>query len=98
MMQFKNTFISKKIYLLFIFLLTSCGGGGSNVPISKVPSETSTVDDPASNLFPILDLKEIETPEYFNQWGLDFINASSAYVIGATGEGITVAVVDEAID
>ena len=98
MMQFKNTFISKKIYLLFIFLLTSCGGGGSNVPISKVPSETSTVDDPASNLFPILDLKEIETPEYFNQWGLDYINASSAYVVGATGGGVTIAVVDEAID
>tara|TARA_Y100001970_G_C14223113_1_gene853880 strand:- start:197 stop:2674 length:2478 start_codon:yes stop_codon:yes gene_type:complete len=98
MIKFKNTFISKKIYLLFIFLLTSCGGGGSNVPISKVPSETTTIDDPASNLFPILDLKEIETPEYFNQWGLDYINASSAYVVGATGDGITIAVVDEAID
>ena len=98
MIQFKNTFISKKIYLLFIFLLTSCGGGGSNVPVSKVPSETTTVDDPASNFLPILDLKEIETPEYFNQWGLDYINASSAYVVGATGDGVTIAVVDEAID
>ena len=51
-----------------------------------------------NNLFPILDLKEIETPEYFNQWGLDFINASSAYVTGASGKGTVVAVVDEALD
>ena len=55
-------------------------------------------EESASNLFPILDLKEIETPEYFNQWGLDFINASNAYIFGTTGEGITVAVVDEALD
>ncbi|MBP57038.1 MAG: hypothetical protein CML89_04945 [Rhodobiaceae bacterium] len=98
MIKFKNLFISKKLYLLFVFLLASCGGGGSNVPVSEVPNETVLEDESASNLFPILDLKEIETPEYFNQWGLDFINASSAYVIGATGEGITVAVVDEALD
>ena len=80
-----------------------CGGGGgggpdSDIPISKVPTENVLEDESASNLFPILDLKEIETPEYFNQWGLDFINASSAYVIGATGEGVTIAVVDEALD
>ena len=98
MIKFKNLFISKKLYLLFVFLLASCGGGGSNVPVSETPNETVLEDESASNLFPILDLKEIETPEYFNQWGLDFINASSAYVIGATGEGITVAVVDEALD
>lgn len=98
MTKFKNLFISRKLYLLFVFLLASCGGGGSNIPVSEVPNETVLEDESASNLFPILDLKEIETPEYFNQWGLDFINASSAYVIGATGEGITVAVVDEALD
>ena len=98
MTKFKNLFISRKLYFLFIFLLTSCGGGGSNVPVSEVPNEVVMEDDSASNLFPILDLKEIETPEYFNQWGLDFINASSAYVIGATGKGVTIAVVDEALD
>ena len=98
MIKFINLFISGKLYLLFVFLLTSCGGGGSNVPVSEVPNEIVLEEESASNLFPILDLKEIETPEYFNQWGLDFINASNAYVIGATGEGITVAVVDEALD
>ena len=98
MIKFINLFISGKLYLLFVFLLTSCGGGGSNTPVSEVPNEIVLEEESASNLFPILDLKEIETPEYFNQWGLDFINASNAYVIGATGEGITVAVVDEALD
>ncbi len=98
MIKFKNTFVSKIINLLFVFLLISCGGGGSNVPVSEVPSETVMEDESASNLFPILDLKEIETPEYFNQWGLDYINASSAYVVGATGNGVTIAIVDEALD
>ena len=69
MIKFKNLFISRKLYLLFVFLLTSCGGGGSNVPVSEVPNETVLEDESVSNLFPILDLKEIETPEYFNQWG-----------------------------
>ena len=103
MTKFKNYFISQKSYLIFVFILMSCGGGGgggpdSDIPVSKIPTENVLEDESASNLFPILDLKEIETPEYFNQWGLDFINASSAYVIGATGKGVTIAVVDEALD
>ena len=98
MIKFKNLIISKKLYLLIVFLLTSCGGGGSKIPVSETPNETVMEDESASNLFPILDLKEIETPEYFSQWGLDFINASSAYAIGATGKGVTIAVVDEALD
>lgn len=99
MIKFKNYFIYKKLYLMLAFILVSCGGGGGpNVPVSKVPNESVLENESASNLFPILDLKEIETPEYFNQWGLDFINASSAYLIGATGKGVTVAIVDEALD
>ena len=80
------------------FLLVSCGGGGSSGPVSELPKEVVLESESASNLFPLLDLKEIESPEYFNQWGLDFINASNAYVIGGTGKGVTIAVVDEALD
>ena len=100
-MRSKNYFISKKLYMIFVVILMSCGGGGGggpDIPVSKVPNESVLEDESASNLFPILDLKEIETPEYFNQWGLDFINASNAYVIGATGVGVTIAIVDEALD
>tara|TARA_B100001029_G_scaffold97596_1_gene80198 strand:- start:484 stop:630 length:147 start_codon:yes stop_codon:yes gene_type:complete len=47
MTKFKNLFISRKLYLLFVFLLTSCGGGGSNVPVSEVPNETVLEDESA---------------------------------------------------
>ena len=86
------------IIVVSAFFLVSCGGGGSSGPVSELPKEVVLESESASNLFPLLDLKEIESPEYFNQWGLDFINASRAYVIGGTGKGVTVAVVDEAID
>ena len=63
MTKFINLFVSRELYLLFVFLLTSCGGGGSNVvPVSEVPNEIVLEDESASNLFPIMDLKEIETP------------------------------------
>ena len=97
-MIFINIYIQKVSILFTIFMLVACGGGGSNIPVSSIPNETSLEDESVNNLFPILDLKEIETPEYFNQWGLDFINASSAYVTGASGKGTVVAVVDEALD
>ena len=59
MTKFFELFISRKLYLLFVFLLTSCGGS-SNIPVSEVPNETVLEDESASNLFPILDLKEIK--------------------------------------
>ena len=97
-MIFINIYLQKLSILFTIFMLVACGGGGSNIPVSSIPNETSLENESVNNLFPILDLKEIETPEYFNQWGLDFINASSAYVTGASGKGTVVAVVDEALD
>ena len=92
-------FLEKGIIIIVsAFFLVSCGGGGSSGPVSELPKEVVLENESASNLFPLLDLKAIESPEYFNQWGLDFINASSAYVIGGTGKGVTIAVVDEALD
>ncbi len=92
--------LTKKIIALISLnlFLVSCGGGGSNVPVSQMPTEEVSESESSNNLFPITDIKEIETQEYLNQWGLDFINASSAYLINGTGKGVTVAVVDEAID
>lgn len=40
---------------------------------------------------------DFETPEYFANWGLDAINASTAYAKGYTGAGVTVGVVDSSI-
>jgi len=90
-----------KIIIIFIFLnlfLVSCGGGGSNAPVSQMPTEVVSESESSNNLFPIIDIKEIETEEYFNQWGLDFINASTAYLINGTGKDVTIAIVDEALD
>jgi len=85
------TLISLNLFLL------SCGGGG-NGPVSQMPTETTLESESSNNLFPIIDIKEIETKEYLNQWGLDFINASSAYQLNGTGLGVTIAIVDEALD
>lgn len=41
--------------------------------------------------------EDFETQEYNNQWGLGAINASTAYSRGATGEDITVAVLDSGL-
>ena len=93
--------LTKKIIALIslnLFLVSCGGGGGSNGPVSQIPKETVLESDSSNNLFPIIDIKEIETEEYFNQWGLDFINTSTAYLINGTGKDITIAIVDEALD
>ena len=36
--------------------------------------------------------------EYQSQWGLDIINASSAYARGATGLGVTIGITDSGLD
>ena len=97
-MIFININFYKVSLLISTFFLVSCGGSGSNIPVSSIPSETSLERESVYNFFPVLDLKAIETPEYLNQWGLDYINASSAYVTGASGKGTVVAVIDEALD
>ena len=90
------------ICLISSIFICSCGGGGggeNNLPVSQLPNEQASSKDPVNNLLPFADIiKAIETDEYFNQWGLSFINASSAYLLDATGKGSIVAVVDEALD
>ena len=89
------------ICLISSIFICSCGGGGggNNLPVSELPSEQTSSKDTVNNLLPFADIiRAIETDEYFNQWGLSFINASSAYLLDATGKGSIVAVVDEALD
>ena len=100
----ENNFSFKRniICLISSIFICSCGGGGgggNNLPVSELPSEQTNSKDTVNNLLPFADIiKAIETDEYFNQWGLSFINASSAYLLDATGKGSIVAVVDEALD
>ena len=87
------------------FLMVGCGGGGGDsTPVqtpapSQPASFTPPVQAPVSTpvaLTPtqIAPISSFETSEYFNGVGLDLIGASTAYAYGATGKGITVAVID----
>ncbi|MFL2843531.1 MAG: S8 family peptidase [Alphaproteobacteria bacterium] len=86
---------------LIITILNCCGSGGKGTPVqlSVLPEEednSSETLDPNTDIF--IPKETFETPEYKNQWGLDFINASDAYSYGASGKGVVVGVVDEALD
>lgn len=92
--------------------VAACGGGGGggggsgSLPPSPMLPPTSaspTVPSPAPT--PVVSPPStFETTEYFgagfgnNQSGLAQIHASTAYSHGATGDGVTVAVIDSGID
>jgi subtilisin family serine protease len=62
--------------------LAACGGGGGG----------------GGGGGPQLTPRAFETQEYKASWGLGGISASQAYATGATGRGVTVAVIDTGID
>ena len=87
------------IIISLTLFLAGCGGhGGSpklpyNTPLQE---NNNVIKEVQINLY---TPKEVfETPEYMSQWGLESINASTAYSLGATGDGIVVGVIDEALD
>ena len=91
-----------RYFFLFVilFFIKGCGGGG-NAPnaLSVTPVQNDDLSEPTILNSEIYIPKEtFETPEYKNQWGLNFINASDAYSYGASGKGIVIGVVDEALD
>ena len=85
---------------LVLFTLISCGGGGGGGSSSTpVISQTPTPPTPP----PSLSFDELKDQyegyyEYQSQWGLNMINASSAYARGATGAGITIGITDSGLD
>ena len=85
---------------LVLFTLISCGGGGgggsNNTPVvSQTPTPPAT---PPSLSFDELKDQYEGYYEYQSQWGLNMINASSAYARGATGAGITIGITDSGLD
>ena len=86
--------------LLILFTLISCGGGGggssNNTP---VVAQTPTPPTPPPSLsFDELVVQFESYYEYQSQWGLNMINASSAYARGATGANITIGITDSGLD
>jgi len=85
---------------LVLVTLISCGGGGgggsNNTPVvSQTPTPPST---PPSLSFDELKEQYEGYYEYQSQWGLNMVNASSAYARGATGAGITIGITDSGLD
>ena len=85
---------------LVLFTLISCGGGGgggtNNSPVvAQTPTPPVT---PPSLSFDELKEQYEGYYEYQSQWGLNMINASSAYARGATGAGITIGITDSGLD
>ena len=85
---------------LILFILISCGGGGGGGSNnSPVIAQTPTPPTPP----PSLSFDELKDQyegyyEYQSQWGMNMINASSAYARGATGAGITIGITDSGLD
>ena len=63
-------------------LLTGCGGGGGGGGGTSSPSPTAA----------------FETGEYNAQYGLGIVRAAYSYLRGATGAGVSVAVIDTGLD
>jgi len=89
-----------KTLLFSLFILLSCGGGGGG-GTQMTPVVSAAPTNPVSN--PTLSYDELKLQyegyyEYQNQWGLEAINASSAYARGATGQGVTIGVMDSGLD
>ena len=85
---------------LTLFAVISCGGGGgggsNNAPvISQTPTPPTT---PPSLSYDELKDQYEGYYEYQSQWGLNMVNASSAYARGATGAGITIGITDSGLD
>jgi len=89
--------LNLSLILMISLFLSGCGGGGKNSNISNTPLEESS--NPSSvGSFVYTPKEQFETLEYQTHWGLNTINASGSYALGASGKNVVVGVVDEAID
>ncbi|MBO9558765.1 MAG: S8 family serine peptidase [Caulobacter sp.] len=84
--------------LLAAIPLVACGGGGGSGPAPTVtaappPPPPAPPPPPPPPTYPTSS-----SAEYQRGWNLGAIHADSAYAKGATGQGITVAVVDTGVD
>ena len=93
-----------------VLMLAACSGGGGGSKASSggsiAPPVGSGSTDPAPGTFEAQsddpsNLHELaaarETAEYKGMGALDVINASYAYARGATGQGVTVGVIDSGV-
>ena len=94
-----------------VFLLTACGGSGGTRSLTPVAAPVPAAAplqlthslwlSPPRSLVPDPETRRIEfrsADEFRNQPALALINADYAYARGATGEGVTLGVIDTGIN
>ncbi|MDG1664247.1 MAG: hypothetical protein P8H67_00480, partial [Hyphomicrobiales bacterium] len=87
------------IIISLALCLAGCGGGGSSPTLpSNTPLQENNNIETEVQINRYVPKEVFETPEYMSQWGLEAINASSAYSLGGTGDGVVIGVIDEALD
>lgn len=106
-----RNFACRAVLTIAVFLLTACGGGGGTRPSTLVPAPVPAAAplqlthslwlSPPRSLVPDPETRRIEfrsADEFRNQPALALINADYAYARGATGEGVTLGVIDTGIN
>jgi len=78
-------------------LLGACASGGNTGSGTGSSGGTSSGSSGGLNTTPTPGVN-YDTAEYRANWGLPAINAAAAYSDGATGQGITVGVIDTGLD
>ena len=103
-MTFKQAMLSAAL-LGAAMGLSACGTGGGGGGAALTPPPPPEAPPPAPPPPPPPAPDSFETPEYFAadssgaaRSGLDLINASAAYGAGASGQGLTLAVIDTGLD
>ena len=92
------------IVIPLLLIISSCGGGGgggsSQAPSVSIPPTPSspTPSQPAEPSFSELKAEFENHYEYSRHWGLEAVNASSAYARGATGNNVLIGITDSGLD
>ncbi|MFM5908793.1 MAG: S8 family peptidase [Novosphingobium sp.] len=81
--------------IAFTFMLGACGGGGG--PISTPPPAPAPAPAPTPTPTPT-PAAVFDTAEYRRSDGPSFHNVIPAWQLGATGAGVTLAIIDSGID
>jgi Subtilase family len=76
-----------------LMTMAACGGGGGGSGASTSTPPSSPITTPTKPATP-----SITSAEYTQNYGLAAIHAEAAWQAGATGSGVTVAVIDSGVD
>jgi len=92
------------IAIPMLLIISACGGGGgggsSQAPAVSIPPTPSSPSpsQPAEPSFSELRAEFESYYEYSRHWGLEAVNASSAYARGATGNNVLIGITDSGLD